>query len=136
MRRPFSAEVPEQDGLSTSPHEPYPPWQPVPQKSEVVPQKPNWEQQTFKGQFPSPDFAYSPHGAVALQLDIQTSAAQLDGENEHTPVLLQQAPLTQGVPGAHVPVGRESRFERRPRSLFEVLWTDDLGLPARSLRSL
>lgn len=55
------AFVEETYGSSTGVH---PAWQPVPQKSEVVPQKPNGEQQTLRGQLNWPAGAYSSENLV------------------------------------------------------------------------
>ena len=46
-------------------------WQPTPQKSGVVPQKPYCEQQTLSGHVADPDAEYCPQGAWASQLDVQ-----------------------------------------------------------------
>jgi len=43
------------------------------QGPNILPQKPNCEQQTFRGQVAPAVAAYSPHAAVALQLDWQPS---------------------------------------------------------------
>jgi hypothetical protein len=84
--------VPEQDGEVTCSS---------PQKSEVVPQKPYLEQQTFKGQLSAADHS-EPHPGSQFDLrsqsEVQFPAPQNVGPNPHTPPVPQQ-PIAHGESG-------------------------------------
>ena len=70
-----------------------------PQKSSVVPQKPNLLQQTFKGQFSLDDHAEPQPGSHSdfwSHEDVQLPVPQKVGPRPHTPPLLQQ-PRLQGL---------------------------------------
>jgi hypothetical protein len=86
------AELPPQLGLLTS-LQPF--WQPLPQKSDVVPQKPYCEQQTFNGHVFLSAGAYCPHSASASQFDVQFPDPQNDGPKPQNPEFEQQ-PILQG----------------------------------------
>jgi len=85
-------------------------WHPVPQKSSVVPQNPNCEQQTFNGQSSSPAGAFGPHWALASQFEVHGPPAATVVQNgapypQYPESALQQAPLAQGMSAVHEPTG-------------------------------
>lgn len=71
------------------------------QKSSVVPQKPNLEQQTFSGHLSCPGAEPFPHSASASQLEVQLppleTSVQKVSPKPQSPVLpLQHAPYSHG----------------------------------------